>query len=302
MAATITSEQVMSLRSRTGAGVMDCKNALKESAGDLTKAVEFLRKKGLAGLAKRADRLMKEGIVTVKVSPDAKTLAMVEINSETDFVARNPEVRALAEELSGLMLSDAAMANPAENAKAKEKLQALAIKCGENMAIRRGTVCRAAAGTVVNFYIHSDSKKAAAVELAFDGDMGAAKNDLMALARELAMQSVAMNPKWLRREDVPADLVAKEREIYRAKMEKDEADAKALAAETGKTFKPKSPEGVEKMLNGRVNKFYQEACLLDQVSIRETKLSVAQVVKNHSDRLKGNIQVKKFDCYIVGVE
>lgn len=302
MSTTITGEQVMSLRNQTGAGVMDCKNALKESAGDLAKAVEFLRKKGLAGLAKRADRLMKEGIVAVKVSPDARALAMVEINCETDFVAKNPEVRALAEELSGLMLADASMANPAENAAAKEKLQALAIKCGENMAIRRGTVCRAAAGAIVNFYIHSDSKKAAAVELSFDGDVNAARTELMAFARELAMQSVAMHPKWLRREDVPADLVAKEREIYRAKMEKDEADAKALAAETGKTFKPKTPEGVEKMLDGRVNKFYQESCLLEQVSIRETKLSVAQVVKNHSDKLKGNIQVKRFDCYIVGVE
>jgi len=281
---------------------MDCKNALKESAGDLDKAVEFLRKKGLAGLAKRADRLMKEGIVAVKVSPDARALAMVEINCETDFVAKNPEVRALAEELSGLMLADSSMANPAESAAAREKLQALAIKCGENMVIRRGAVCRAAAGAVVNFYIHSDSKKAAFAELAFDGDVNAAKTDLMGFARELAMQSVAMHPKWLRREDVPADLISKEREIYRAKLEKDEADAKSLAAETGKTFKPKSPDGVEKMLDGRVNKFYQESCLLEQVSIRETKLSVAQVVKNHSDRLKGNIHVKKFDCYIVGVE
>jgi len=298
----ITSEQVMSLRSQTGAGVMDCKNALKESAGDLGKAVDLLRKKGLAGLAKRAGRLMKEGVVAVKVSPDAKTLSMVEVNCETDFVAKNPEVRALAEELAGLMLTDASLTNPAENEKAKEKIQALAMKTGENMAIRRGTTLHAAVGTVVNYYIHSDLKKAAAVELSFDGDLNAAKNDLMALAKDLAMQSVAMSPKWLRREDAPADLVAKEREIYRAKMEKDEADAKALAAETGKPYKAKSPEGVEKMLEGRVNKFFQESCLLEQVSIRETKLSVAQVVKNRSDSLKGDIQVKRFDCYIVGME
>ncbi len=298
----ITSEQVMSLRSQTGAGVMDCKSALTESAGDLAKAVELLRKKGLAGLAKRAGRLMKEGVVTVKVSPDSKTLAMVEINCETDFVAKNPEVRALAEELAGLMLTDASMANPAENANAKEKLQALAMKTGENMAVRRGMTCHIAANTAVNYYIHSDSKKAAAVELSFDGDMNAAKEDLMALAKELAMQSVAMNPKWLRREDAPADLIAKEREIYRAKMEKDEEDAKAIAAETGKPYKAKSPEGIEKMLEGRVNKFFQEACLLEQVSIRESKMSIAQVVKGHSDRLKGNIQVKKFDCYIIGME
>jgi len=302
MTTTISGEQVMSLRNQTGAGVMDCKNALKESGGDLAKAVEFLRKKGLAGLAKRAGRLMKEGVVVVKPSTDAKTLAMVEINCETDFVAKNPDVRALAEELAVLMLNDSSMGNPAENEKAKEKLQALAIKCGENMAIRRGTAYRNAPGMVFNSYTHTDSKKAAIVELSFDGDIDAVRNDLMALARDLAMQSVAMNPKWLRREDVPADLIAKEREIYRAKMEKDETDAKALAAETGKTYKAKTPEGVEKMLDGRVNKFYQESCLLEQVSIRETKLSVLQVIKSHSDRLKGNIQVKKFDCYIVGME
>lgn len=298
----ITSEQVMTLRNQTGAGVMDCKSALTESAGDLAKAVELLRKKGLAGLAKRAGRLMKEGVVAVKTSADSKTLAMVEVNCETDFVAKNPEVRKLADELAGLMLADPSFGNPAENAKAKEMLQALALKTGENMAIRRGTTYRPAAGTSVNYYVHSDSRKAAAVELSFDGDVNAVRNDLMALAKELSMQCVAMNPKWLRREEAPADLVAKEREIYRAKMEKDEADAKALAAETGKPFKAKSPEGVEKMLEGRVNKFFQESCLLEQVSIRESKLSVAQVVKSHADRLKGDIRVNKFDCYIVGVE
>jgi elongation factor Ts len=282
----ITSEQVMSLRSQTGAGVMDCKNALKESEGDLTKAVEFLRKKGLAGLAKRAGRLMKEGVVAVKVSPDSGVLAMVEINCETDFVAKNPEVRSLADGLAAQMLGDASVSNPAEDEKSKEKLQALAIKMGENMQIRRGTAYRAGAKTVINYYIHSDFKKGAAVELSFDGDAGAAKDALMSLARELAMQSVAMGPKWLRREDVPADLIEKEKEIYKA--------GPAAAGKTG--------VALEKMLAGRVNKFYQEACLLEQASIRDPKLTVAQTVKNHSESLKGDIQVRKFDCYVVGVE
>lgn len=283
---TITSEQVMSLRSQTGAGVMDCKNALKESAGDLAKAVELLRKKGLAGLAKRAGRLMKEGVVSVKVSPDARTLSMVELNCETDFVAKNPEVRALADELAARMLADASLANPAEDAASKEKLQALALKTGENMQIRRGTAYRPDQKSAANYYIHSDSKKAAIVELSFDGDMNAAKAGLMSLAKELAMQSVAMSPKWLRREDVPADVIEKEKEIY-----------KASPAAAGK-----SGMALDKMLAGRVNKFYQESCLLEQVSIRDSKASVAQTVKNQADALKGGIQVKKFDCYIVGVE
>lgn len=297
---TITSEQVMSLRSQTGAGVMDCKNALKESSGDLTKAVELLRKKGLAGLAKRAGRLMKEGVVVIKTAQDK--LAMIELNCETDFVAKNPAVRELAEELSGQMLTDASMANPAENAAAKEKMQALALKTGENMQIRRGVVYPSPANGAVGFYVHSDSKKAAVVELSFEGDLSAMKTELQELAKELAMQCVAMNPRYLKREDVSKDTVEKEREIYKAKMEKDEADAKALAVETGRPFKAKTPEAIVKQLEGRVNKFYQEHCLVEQVSIRETKLSVTQFVKTWCDKLKGNIHIKKFDCYIVGME
>ena len=302
MTAVITSEQVMSLRSRTGAGIMDCKSALQEAAGDLTKAAELLRKKGLAGLAKRAGRMMKEGLVALKTSPDAKTYAMIEINCETDFVAKNPEVAALARELLAAMLTDAAPANPAENASAREKLQAAAIKMGENMQIRRGVVYHAGPASVVNFYIHSDARKSAMVEVGFDGELSAARTELLNLAKEIAMQSVAMNPKWLRKEDVPADVVSKEREIYRAKMEKDEEDAKTAAAETGKPYKAKSPEGIAKMLEGRVNKFYQESCLLEQACIRDAKLSVSQTVKNLAATLGGNIAVKRFDCYIVGVE
>ncbi|HOW88720.1 MAG TPA: translation elongation factor Ts [Elusimicrobiales bacterium] len=282
----ITSEQVMSLRSQTGAGVMDCKNALKESAGDLAKAVELLRKKGLAGLAKRAGRLMKEGVVAVKTSPDSAALAMVEVNCETDFVAKNPEVRALAEGLASQMLSDSSLSNPAEDEKSKEKLQALAMKMGENMQIRRGLVYRAEPKTVFNCYVHSDSKKAAVVELSFGGDIAQVRNELMSLAKELAMQSVAMSPRWLRREDVPADVVEKEKEIYKA--------GPAAAGKTG--------VALEKMLAGRVNKFYQESCLLEQVYIRDTKSSVAEAVKKHAEALKGDVLVKRFDFYIVGVE
>ena len=292
----------MNLRSRTGAGIMDCKSALKETAGDLAKAVELLRKKGLAGLAKRAGRMMKEGVVALKTSPDSKTCAMIEINCETDFVAKNPAVAGLAQELVSSMLADAAPANPAENASAKEKLQAVAVKMGENMQIRRGVVYHAGPASAVNFYLHSDTKKAAMVEVEFDGGLPAAEAELLNLAKEIAMQSVAMNPKWLKKEDVPADLVAKEREIYRAKMEKDEEDSKAIAAETGKPYKAKSPEGIAKMLEGRVSKFYQESCLLEQASIRDAKLSVSQTVKNMATKLGGNITVKRFDCYIVGVE
>jgi len=300
--AAITSEQVKNLRTQTGAGIMDCKSALNESSGDLAKAVEILRKKGLAGLAKRAGRAMKEGIVAVGTSPDGKAASFLEINCETDFVAKNPGVAGFAAALAGEMLSNASLEKPEESGEAKERLQALAMKTGENMQIRRGVVYHTGVDSAANFYIHSDNRKGALVEIGFDGDLAAARTELEGLARELAMQSVAMGPKYLRREDVPAEIVEKEREIYRAKMEKDEVDAKALAAETGKTHKPKPPEAVVKMLEGRVNKFFQEFCLLEQASIRDSKVTISQVVKNVSAKLGGNVTVKRFSCFIVGVE
>jgi len=296
----ITSEQVMTLRTQTGAGIMDCKGALNEAGGDISKAVEILRKKGLAGLAKRAGRTMKEGVVVAKNSGAAYSL--LEVNCETDFVAKNPDVIGFAAALAGDMLSDAALANPAESDKAKERLQAVAVKMGENMQIRRGVVYQAAADTAVNYYVHTDNRKGAIVELSFDGNLAAAKAELEALAKELGMQSVAMTPKYLKREEVPADVVAKEREIYRAKMEQDEAAAQARAVETGKPYKAKPAEAIEKMLEGRVNKYYQELCLVEQAYIRDSKLSVTQAVKNLAAKLGGNITVKRFACFIVGIE
>ncbi|MHB0995975.1 MAG: translation elongation factor Ts [Elusimicrobiales bacterium] len=298
--AAITSEQVMTLRTQTGAGIMDCKGALNEAGGDLAKAVEILRKKGLAGLAKRAGRTMKEGVVVSRNSGSAYSL--LEVNCETDFVAKNPDVAGFASALAADMLSDASLSNPSESEKAKERLQAVAMKMGENMAIRRGVVYAAGANTAVNVYVHSDNRKGAIVELSFDGDMGKARADLENLARELAMQAVAMNPRFLRREDVPADVVAKEKEIYRAKMEKDEADAQARAAETGRPYKAKPAEAMEKMLEGRVNKYYQESCLIEQATIRDSKKTVTQAVKELGAKLGGNVAVTRFGCFIVGIE
>ena len=298
--AAITSEQVMALRGQTGAGIMDCKGALNEAGGDISKAVDILRKKGLAGLAKRAGRAMKEGVVVAKTSPSA--VALLELNCETDFVAKNPDVTGFAATLVSEMLTDASLANPAESEKAKERLQAVAMKMGENMQIRRGVVYSASANTVSNYYVHGDNRKGALVELSFDGDLAAARTELEALAKELAMQSVAMTPKFLRREDVAADVVGKEREIYKAKMEKDEETAKAHAAETGKPFKAKAPEAIAKMLEGRVNKFFQESCLIEQATIRDSKLTVSQVVKNLGSKLGGNVAVTRFSCFLVGIE
>jgi elongation factor Ts len=273
----------MNLRNQTGAGIMDCKAALKEANGDIAKAVEILRKKGIAGLAKRAGRTMKEGLV--KIKNDGNKYAMLEINCETDFVAKNPEVQAFSQELVDLMLKDESYSNPAENEKAKEKLQNVAMKTGENMIIRRGIVYTANPDSAIGYYIHSDNKKAALVELNFKCDKSK-KTEIETIAKELAMQAVAMGPKWVRKEDVPAEVIEKEKEIYKATPQ----------------AQGKSEIALSKMLEGRIKKFYEDSCLLEQAFIKDSKVKIADMLKNKSQALGGEITVKRFVSYIVGLE
>ncbi len=283
MSAAISTEQVMTLRAQTGAGIMDCKAALKEAEGDMSKAVEILRKKGIAGLAKRAGRTMKEGVVEVNMAQNK--CAMVEINCETDFVAKNPDVKDFAKQLAADMLVNPALANPSESEAAKEKLQNLAMKTGENMIIRRGCVINLSPDSVLGTYVHTDSKKAAVVELSFTGD-ASKKEAVLSLAKDLAMQCVAMAPKWLNREDVPAEVIEKEKEIYKATPQ----------------AQGKSEIALGKMLEGRIKKFYEESCLNEQAFIRDQKVKIADLIKSKSAELGGALSIKRFVCYMVGVE
>lgn len=285
--ATITSNQVMLLRNQTGAGIMDCKNALKEADGDIAKAIEILRKKGVASLAKRAGREMKEGIISIKMSENHEAVSMVEINCETDFVAKNPEVKNFADEIAQDMLAGKITGNPAEDKTATEKLQAIAVKTGENMQIRRGVTYKAdSLNSVIHHYLHSDNKKGAIIELIFEGSIMENRQDLLNLAKELAMQSVAMHPKWVSQEDVPKEVIEKEKEIYKSTPQAQGKDGIAL----------------EKMLEGKIKKFYQENCLMEQASIREPKTTISKIINELSTKLNGKITVKRFDCYYVGVE
>lgn len=284
--ADISSDKVMTLRRKTGAGIMDCKRAIQESAGDLDKAVEILRKKGLADLAKRAGRAMKEGTIAVKVSDDGSSASIVELNSETDFVAKNPEFKALAEGLASALLQNPSMSDPANDASMKETVQKLAAKMGENMQLRRGARYQLSGSGVLNYYVHTDTKKAALVELGFQGDASKTADELKSIAKEVALQSVAMFPRWVRREDVPAEVIEKEKEIYRANAI---GQGKPAAA-------------VEKMLEGRIKKFFQESCLLEQASIRDSKMTVSAMLEQASSKLGGKITVKRFENYHVGME
>src|SRR5688572_30687095 len=222
---TITAEAVKQLRERTGAGMMECKKALVETNGDLDAAAENMRKAGLAKADKKASRIAAEGVVVVEKSADGKTGVLVEVNSETDFVARGDDFRGFAVEVAKSALAAGAGSVDAVNAlklasgeTVDDKRRALIAKIGENLNVRRVTLVKAP--TVVGFYVHTDNKKAALV--AVEG--GDAE-----LARDLAMQVVASSPRYNTPADAPAELVAKEREIATEQVSNDPGNAKKPA-------------------------------------------------------------------------
>jgi elongation factor Ts len=275
---TITAEAVKQLRERTGAGMMECKKALVESNGDLDIAAENMRKSGLAKADKKASRVAAEGVVVVEISADRKTGVLVEVNSETDFVARGDDFRGFANETAKVALAAGANSVEAINGlklssgeTVDEKRRALIAKLGENLTVRRVTLVNAP--TIVGSYVHTDNKKAALVAL----EGGDAE-----LARDVAMQVVAASPRYLTPADAPADMVAKEREIATDQVSNDPANAK------------KPDEIKQKIIDGRVRKAVDEFALVQQVFVKNGDLTIDKLVKN------AKASIKSFDRYEVG--
>jgi elongation factor Ts len=275
---TITAEAVKQLRERTGAGMMECKKALVESNGDLDMAAENMRKSGLAKADKKASRVAAEGVVVVEKSADGKTGVLVEINSETDFVARGDDFRGFASEVAKVALAAGADSVDAVNGlklssgeTVDEKRRALIAKLGENLSVRRLTLVKAP--TIVGSYVHTDNKKAALVAL----EGGDAE-----LARDVAMQVVAASPRYLTPADAPADLVAKEREIATDLVNNDAANAK------------KPDEIKAKIIDGKVRKAVDEFALVQQVFVKNGDLTIDKLVKN------AKASIKSFERYEVG--
>jgi len=275
---TITAEAVKQLRERTGAGMMECKKALVESNGDLDMAAENMRKSGLAKADKKASRVAAEGVVVVEKSADGKTGVLVEVNSETDFVARGDDFRGFANEVAKVALAAGAVSVDAVNGlklgsgeTVDEKRRALIAKLGENLTVRRLTLVKAP--TIVGSYVHTDAKKAALVAL----EGGDAE-----LARDVAMQVVAASPRYLTPADAPADLVAKEREIATDLVNNDAANAK------------KPDEIKAKIIDGKVRKAVDEFALVQQVFVKNGDLTIDKLVKN------AKASIKSFERFEVG--
>ncbi|HEV7607398.1 MAG TPA: translation elongation factor Ts [Steroidobacteraceae bacterium] len=270
----ITADAVKQLRERTGAGMMECKKALVEAKGDADVAAENMRKSGLAKADKKASRVAAEGVVIIEKSADGKTGVLVEVNSETDFVARGDDFRGFATEVAKAALASGVGSVEAVNLlklgsgeTVDERRRALIAKIGENVTVRR--VALVSAPTVVGSYVHTDNKKAALVAVE-GGDAD--------LARDLAMQVVAASPRYLTPGDAPAEHVAKEREIE---------TAKALA-------EGKPPEIVAKMIEGRMRKSLNEFALTGQVFVKDSELTIEKLLKN------AKASVKSFERFEVG--
>ncbi|MBN9534009.1 MAG: elongation factor Ts [Alphaproteobacteria bacterium] len=286
--ANITASMVKELRDQTGAGMMDCKAALTETGGNLEEAVDWLRKKGLMKAAKKAGRVAAEGLVGVAVGANAG--ALVEVNSETDFVARNDEFKTFVKRAAELGLEaggdlEALLAKPMDGgANVADQLTALVARIGENMSVRRVAAIAVSPG-VVSSYVHN----AASPELGKIGVLvglksSAPKDKLEALGKQLAMHVAAAAPLALTVAHLPADVVERERNVQRE-----------LARQSGK------PENViEKMIEGRMRKFYEESVLLSQVFVIDGETSIAKVLEKASKDFGAPVEIEGFVRFQVG--
>ena len=280
----ITAAQVNDLRQRTGAGMMDCKRALTEANGDIQKAIEILRKKGASVAAKRAEKSANEGLVVTKVSDDKKLATILEINCETDFVAKSEDFVNLAKFVVDVVFTKKPknVEELMNNSNVKDKLNDVLGKVGEKIEISRFDNIEAKDGLLVD-YIHMGSKLGVLIN--FD-DVKSGNDELYLIGKDIAMQVAAMNPISVKREDVPKEIIDKEIEIY-----------KELAKKEGK------PEQIlEKIAMGRLNKFYQENVLLEQAFIKDNSKTVGDLLKEFNTKHASNARIAKFDRFHLGDE
>ena len=290
--AAVTAGMVKELRETTGAGMMDCKKALAATDGDMEKAIEFLREKGLAGAAKKAGRIAAEGIVATALTENGKKAVVVEVNAETDFVAKIEKFQTYVAEVAAQALNTTADSLETFMEEKWEKDPSLTVKealasqisiIGENMNIRRYEQVEETNGFVAS-YIHAGGKIGVLVDVETD----VVNDDLKEMAKNVAMQAAALKPMFTSRDEVSAEYIAKETEILTAAAKNEKPDA--------------NDKIIEGMVKGRINKELKETCLLDQVYVKaeDGKQSVAQYVASVAKANGANVTIKKFVRFETG--
>lgn len=278
--AEITAQMVMELRQKTGAKMMDAKRALVEANGDFEKAIDLLRERGQADASKRAHRATAEGTIAAAQAEDHSAAALIELNCETDFVAKTDQFRAIADDLAAWVLAGAAETVSPDDVPADKctEIQDAISKTGENIQFRRGIKYTSDNG-VVEYYIHLGGKIGVLVQVD-----GANTDAVRALAKDLAMQVAAASPDYLAREDVPADVIEREMEIYRT-----------MARNEGK-----KEEFLDRIAQGRLEKFFKDNVLIEQPFIKDPDKAVKALVAETAKAAGAVLTVKRFVRYQLG--
>ena len=274
----IKASDVKALRDKTGAGMMECKKALVDSNGDLAAAEKLLKEKGLAAVAKRADRAAGEGRIFVK--QDGNRIAMVEMTCETDFVAKNEDFIALGEKLVSLTLEKNYTDVAQEH---KDLMQELAIKIRENMEVRRVALVTIPENAVASTYVHHNFKIGAAVVV-----KGSTDEKVAHFAHECCLHLAVNNPAYITKEEVPQDYVAEQEEIFKKQM----ADDPKMAG--------KPANVLEGILKGKVNKHLAEICFMDQMYIDDEKKSVSTVLAETGKTVGAQLEFGQIILYVLG--
>jgi len=282
---SVTASMVKELREITGAGMMDCKNVLMETDGDIEKAVELLREKGIAKAAKKADRIAAQGLVRTAFSKDGKTAAIIEVNSETDFVAKNQEFIDFVDSLAKLVMEndvkskDEFMDMPFEGSTVQEVLKSKIAKIGENMNIRRfEKFCEA--DTVYKGYIHSNGTIGVIVGIKTE----ASGEETEEAGKDVAMQVASMNPRFLDGNDVDPEFIAEEKKILTQQV----------------LNEGKKPEMVDRIVEGKLKKELKEYCLLEQKFVKDSEVTVKQYIENTAKAKGKEMEVTSFVRFEVG--
>ena len=272
---TISKEDVLSLREKTGAGLIDCKRALAESNGDVEEAISILRKKGVASAAKKAGRDAGEGIIAQAISDDGSKGILVEINCETDFVAKNEDFVQFSAEVANELLADQAI--DLETRRTEQ-----VAKIGENIRISRFEILEPQGGGLVEFYVHTGSKVAVLISLISEGSESINNESINYMAKDLCMHIAATSPVCGSRENVPEDLVAKEKEIAMAQAE------------------GKPPQAIEKIVQGKLEKYFSTSCLLEQPFVKNPDQTVRELVDLVCKESGLSLKVDRFIRFQVG--
>jgi elongation factor Ts len=276
--AEITAANVGKLREMTGAGMMDCKKALTEAGGDMDKAVDILRKSGAASAAKKSLRDAREGVIAQYIAPGGKAGVLVEVNCETDFVARNESFLAFCDDIAKKVAAD-------PNANLESDREAAVGKIGENIKIARNARMEVNGNGLIAAYIHTGAKVGVLVEVGAGKAETTGKEEFKQLVKDITLQIAAGHPHAVSREEVAPDVVAKEREI---------------AAQSDR-LKGKPAQAMEKILQGMVEKFYQTYCLVDQGFVKKnSEISVKEHVGTVAKQLGDEITIRRFVRFQVG--